>query len=151
MSNCRMEQKRGDEHFEVDKQAFFLYYSQRGDCNGSNDNASAERFGETPSSPSFLAADNTGIKPCGVQNVATETATEIIRFLSTNPSSQEVFEYSISERAQLRLRRLLALNEAGALGEMEQLELDELQQIEHIMIMLKAQITKQLQHKKQCH
>jgi hypothetical protein len=87
----------------------------------------------------------------GYKTLATETATEIIHFLSTNPSPPEVLDYSVSERAQLRLRRLLALNEAGVLGETEQLELDELQQIEHIMIMLKAQIKKELQPKEQCH
>ena len=54
----------------------------------------------------------------------------------------------MSKRAQERLRRLLALNGAGMLGEMEQLELDEIQQIEHIMIMLKTQIAEELQQKK---
>ena len=86
----------------------------------------------------------------GFKTLATETATEIIRFLSANPSSQEVVDYHVSKRAQERLRRLLALNEAGILGEMEQLELDELQQIEHIIIMLKAQIAEQQQHQGQC-
>lgn len=79
----------------------------------------------------------------GFQTLATETATEIIRFLSTNPTPREVLDYHVSERAQARLQRLLALNTAGILGEMEQLELDELQQIEHIIIMLKAQIAEQ--------
>lgn len=48
----------------------------------------------------------------GFRTLATETATEIIQFLSTNPSPQQVLDYHVSERAQLRLRRLLALNEA---------------------------------------
>ena len=87
----------------------------------------------------------------GFKTPATETASEIIRFLSTNPSSQEVLGYHVSKRAQARLRRLLTLNEAGVLGATEQLELDELQQIEHIIIMIKAQIAEQLQHKGQCH
>lgn len=81
----------------------------------------------------------------GFKTLATETATEIIQFLSTNPSPQEALDYHVSERAQARLRRLLALNEAGLLGETEQLELDEIQRIEHTMIMLKAQLAKQLQ------
>ncbi|NIO82889.1 MAG: hypothetical protein GTN68_20275 [Candidatus Aminicenantes bacterium] len=85
----------------------------------------------------------------GCKTLATETASEIIRYLSTNPSPQEVLDYHTSDRAQARLRRLLALNEAGVLGEMEQLELDELQQIEHIMIMLKTQISEQIQRKEQ--
>jgi hypothetical protein len=39
----------------------------------------------------------------------------------------------------------LALNAAGVLGVEEQLELDELQRIEHILIMLKAQVAGQEQ------
>jgi hypothetical protein len=80
----------------------------------------------------------------GFRTLATETATETIQFLLTNPSAQEVLNYHASERAQQRLQRLLALNEAGLLGEAEQLELDELQRIEHTLIMLKAQLAKQL-------
>jgi hypothetical protein len=76
----------------------------------------------------------------GFRTLATKTATEIVQFLSTNPSQQEVFNYHVSERAQARLQRLLTLNNAGLLGEPEQLELDELQQIEHTIVMLKAQL-----------
>ncbi len=83
----------------------------------------------------------------GLKTQATETATEIIQFLSKNPSPQDVLNFHVSKRAQERLRRLLALNEAGVLGEMEQLELDELQQIEHIIIMLKTQIAEEQQHR----
>lgn len=79
----------------------------------------------------------------GFKTLATETASEIIHFLSKNPSSRKVLNFHVSARAQARLRRLLVLNEAGELGESEQLELDELQKIEHIMIMLKAQIAGQ--------
>ena len=81
----------------------------------------------------------------GFKTPAAETAAEIIRFLSKNPSPQEVFNHQVSKRAQDRLRRLLILNEASLLGEIEQLEMDELQQIEHIMIMLKAHVAEQLQ------
>jgi len=81
----------------------------------------------------------------GFKTLAIKTATEIIQFLSTNPSPQELLDYNVSERAQARLQRLLTLNESGMLGEAEQLELDELQQIEHTMIMLKAQLARELQ------
>jgi hypothetical protein len=81
----------------------------------------------------------------GFKTLATETATEIIEFLSTDPSPQAVLDYHVSERGQARFQRLLALNEAGLLREIEQLELDELQKIEHIMIMLKAEVAGRLQ------
>lgn len=79
----------------------------------------------------------------GFKTLATATATEVIEFLSSAPKPQDVLTFHVSERAQARLQRLLALNEAGLLGEDEQRELDELEQIEHIMVMLKAQLGKQ--------
>ena len=76
----------------------------------------------------------------GCKTVAAATATEVLEFLAQGPTAEEVLAYHASERAQHRLQRLLALNAAGLLGEEEQQELDELQQIEHIIIMLKAQL-----------
>ena len=72
----------------------------------------------------------------GFQTVAAATATEVIQFLSQDPTPQDVLAYHVSERAQTRLQRLLALNAAGMLGAEEQLELDELQGIEHILLSL---------------
>ena len=76
----------------------------------------------------------------GYKTVAAATATEVLEFLARGPSPAEVLAYHASTRAQDRLQRLLALNAAGLLGEDEQQELDELQQIEQIIIMLKAQL-----------
>ena len=83
----------------------------------------------------------------GFQTVATATATEVIQFLSKDPSPQEILAYHVSDRGQTRLQRLLTLNTAGMLKEEEQQELDELQRIEHILIMLKTQISERLQQK----
>lgn len=80
----------------------------------------------------------------GFRTLAAATATEVVQFLSKNPSPQDVLDYHVSERAQARLQRLLALNEAGMLSEVEQLELDELQRLEHVIIMLKAEVAQQL-------
>jgi len=79
----------------------------------------------------------------GFKTLATATATEVIEFLSGNPKPADVVNFHISERAQAHLQRLLVLNQAGLLGENEQRELDELQQLEHIMVMLKARLLKQ--------
>ncbi len=76
----------------------------------------------------------------GFKTPAAATAADIIGFLSGNPSPQEVFGYHVTETSQSRLRRLLAFNQARYLGEAEQLELDELQRLEHIIIMLKARV-----------
>ena len=81
----------------------------------------------------------------GCQTVAAATATEVIQFLSQDPTPQAVHAYHVSEQGQVRLQRLLALNAGGMLGEEEQLELDELQRLEHVLIMLKAQVAQRLQ------
>ena len=71
---------------------------------------------------------------------AAATASEIVDFLASNPTTEAVRGYHVSEEAQLRLRRLLALNSEGLLGEEEQRELDDLAQLEHTLVMLKASI-----------
>jgi hypothetical protein len=76
---------------------------------------------------------------------AAEMSSEIVDFLLGNPTVDEVLAYHASVRAQHRLQRLLALNEAGLLSEAEQAELAELEQLEHIIIMLKAQVFDQIQ------
>lgn len=73
------------------------------------------------------------------KTVAAATASEIVEFLSTNPSQSALLNFHVSNAAQERLQRLLALNEAGLLSPQEQDELDELEQIEHILVMLKTQ------------
>lgn len=75
----------------------------------------------------------------GFKTPAVQTVSEIIEFLTTSPSPNEVLDYHVSERAQTRLQRLLAINAAGLASAEEQAELDETGQIEHIVIMLKAQ------------
>lgn len=83
----------------------------------------------------------------GFKTQATETATEIVEFLATQPLPEAVLGYHVSERAQTRLQRLLTLNEVGMLGENEQRELDEMQRIEHIIVMLKIQVAGQYQQR----
>jgi len=81
----------------------------------------------------------------GFTTLAAVTAAEVIAFLSRNPSPSEVLGYQASERSQDRLRRLLALNGAGLLGELEQRELSEFEHVEHIVVMLKAQANELVQ------
>ena len=71
---------------------------------------------------------------------ASITASEIVEFLLGNPTTQDLLDFHVSDRGQVRMQRLLALNEAGLLGESEQNELDELELLEHILISLKAQV-----------
>ena len=80
----------------------------------------------------------------GFKTPAAQTAAEIIQFLSAGPSPAEVVNHHVSDRAQERVRRLLALNAGGASSEEEQAELDEVEQIEHVMILLKARAQEEI-------
>ncbi|HVV81502.1 MAG TPA: hypothetical protein VHE35_00435 [Kofleriaceae bacterium] len=82
----------------------------------------------------------------GFRTQAVETASEIVEFLAGGPSAVEVFEYHASDRSQRRLRRLFALQAAGQLSPEEQTEQDELERIEHILIMLKARLQREHVH-----
>ncbi len=75
----------------------------------------------------------------GLRTPASETGAEIIDFLLSSPPAEEIMAFHVSSRAQSRLQRLLTLNEAGLLSEAEARELDELERIEHVVVMLKAQ------------
>ncbi|MBI3958741.1 MAG: hypothetical protein HY328_08025 [Chloroflexi bacterium] len=74
---------------------------------------------------------------------AAQTSAEIVDFLLGNPTPDEVMGYHASDRSQERLQRLFALNSAGLLSEAEQSELTELERLEHIIVMLKAQVASQ--------
>lgn len=84
----------------------------------------------------------------GLRTPAIATVTEIVEFLAQDPTPQEIFRYHVSERAQMRMRQLLALNREGLLSESEQLELDEMEKIQHIVIMFKADIAEQIGYKR---
>ena len=75
------------------------------------------------------------------------TVAEIIAFLSANPSPDAISHYHVSQRAQERLRHLLALNAAGRVSLDEERELDEIETIEPIMMMLKAHVAPALYEK----
>ena len=80
----------------------------------------------------------------GFRTQAVQTASEIIEFLAKGPSPKDVMDFHVSDRAQERLRRLLAISQAGLASEEEQAELDEIGQVEHIVILLKAQALEHL-------
>ena len=78
------------------------------------------------------------LDPSSFKTRAAESATEVKRFLQGGPTLGEVLGFAISERGQTRMQRLPALNREGLLGADEVAELDELQNLEHIVIKLKA-------------
>jgi len=80
----------------------------------------------------------------GFKTPAAQTIADLIGFLSKGPSPKQVAEYKVSARSQQRLRRLLALNQSGLLSKEEKSELDELETLDHMVTLLKAQAHEQL-------
>lgn len=78
------------------------------------------------------------------QTQAAVVVNEISRFFLSGPAASVVLEFRPSPAAQERLQRLLVLNQAGLLSEEENLELDELEQIEHFLRMTKLRLLEQL-------
>ena len=63
---------------------------------------------------------------------------EVIDFLMTRPTPQQIIAFKVSPEAQDRLSSLLDKNREGALTASEVAELDVYEQLEHLMILMKA-------------
>ncbi len=63
---------------------------------------------------------------------------EVLDFLVTRPTPRDIIAFKVSPAAQDRLSSLLAKNREGALAESEMAELDIYEQLEHLMILMKA-------------
>jgi hypothetical protein len=60
---------------------------------------------------------------------------EVLDFLITRPTPEEIVAFKVSAEAQERLRTLLDKNREGTLTEIEAAELDLYEQLEHMMIL----------------
>lgn len=78
---------------------------------------------------------------------AKEAATDLINFLSQNPSPQKVLNYFVSDKLQRRLSDLLDMSREGEATENHQREMDEWDKLEHISILMKAKAGKLLKRK----
>ena len=63
---------------------------------------------------------------------------EVLDFLIKSPIPQDIVNFKVSQQAQKRLQILLDKNRDSILNEMEIAELDVYEQLEHLMILLKA-------------
>jgi hypothetical protein len=63
---------------------------------------------------------------------------EVLDFLIESPIPQDIVNFKVSQQAQTRLQILLDKNREATLNEMEIAELDVYEQLEHLMILLKA-------------
>lgn len=63
---------------------------------------------------------------------------EVLDFLIKRPTPEEIIAFKVSARAQIHLQELLEKNRTGSLSQMELAQLDVYEQLEHLMILLKA-------------
>ncbi|NJK69313.1 MAG: hypothetical protein HC941_24825 [Microcoleus sp. SU_5_3] len=67
-----------------------------------------------------------------------EVYREVLDFLIQTPTPQDILSFKVSQNAQTRLQILLDKNREATLTPMEIAELDVYEQLEHLMILLKA-------------
>jgi hypothetical protein len=70
---------------------------------------------------------------------------DVLTFLLSSPTPQQIVEFHASDAAQERLRYLLDTNREGTLSSEERAELDEASQMNHFVMLLKAKAHKTLQ------
>ncbi|MBD2459386.1 hypothetical protein H6G80_35855 [Nostoc sp. FACHB-87] len=70
-----------------------------------------------------------------------EVYQEVLDFLLKRPTPEEIIAFKVSEQAEKRLQALLEKNRSGSLNSIEIAELDVYEQLEHLMILLKARAT----------
>lgn len=75
----------------------------------------------------------------GLKTPAHIAAAELITFLSSNPSIQEVQGYRLSAPLQARVEALLERNRQGTLSQEETAELDEFMALERVVRLLKIE------------
>jgi hypothetical protein len=67
---------------------------------------------------------------------------EVIDFLINRPTPEEIIAFKVSPQAQTRLEELLEKNRSATISSVELAELDVYEQLEHLMILLKARALK---------
>jgi hypothetical protein len=67
---------------------------------------------------------------------------EVLDFLIKRPTREEIIAFKVSPQAQTRLSELLEKNRSATLNPMELAELDVYEQLEHMLILLKARALK---------
>ncbi len=69
---------------------------------------------------------------------------EVLDFLVTGPTPEQIIAFHASERAQEQLRLLLERNQNGTLTEQEHAELEEMSRVDHFFTLIKARAMKVL-------
>lgn len=66
------------------------------------------------------------------------TYTEVLDFLIKQPTPEQIAKFKVSNQAQTRLEELLEKNHNGTISEAENSELDIYEQLDQLIILLKA-------------
>jgi len=101
-------------------------------------NAERERLPEILERALELLLADTSAPPLPIVPPAAAFS-EMIEFLSSHPSPEQILSFKLSPRAQARLVELLEKNREAGLTETERAELDWYEYVHHIMARLKAQ------------
>jgi hypothetical protein len=72
---------------------------------------------------------------------------EVYKFLVSSPTPEQIISFHASETTQERVRQLLNQNGEGQLTAEEQAELDEFENVNHMVSMLKIYARQQLAEK----
>ncbi len=72
---------------------------------------------------------------------------EVVDFLTSEPTPEQILAFRPSEAVQERINYLLDANRNGSLSSIEQGELDEFEEIEHLMRRLKIRVRTKLASK----
>jgi hypothetical protein len=64
--------------------------------------------------------------------------TEVLDFLVARPTAEQIVRFKASTKSQVRLRQLLDKNRETSLTDAESAELDTYEQLDHLMMLLKA-------------
>jgi hypothetical protein len=70
---------------------------------------------------------------------------EVLEFLLSSPTTEQIIGFHASEVAQMRLHTLLEANRQGILTSEERAELEEASQLNHIVMLLKAKANQRTQ------
>lgn len=87
---------------------------------------------------SNLEKDLSVIRKKETQSSSTQVYDEVLDFLLSSPTPQDIISFKVTPQAQKRLQTLLEKNREETLTENENTELDVYEQLEHLMILLKA-------------
>lgn len=73
---------------------------------------------------------------------------EVIEFLSSSPTPQQILDFMVSDATQERIDYLLDKNRNERLNDAEHAEMNETLRMDHFMTLLKARIHKKLRQQK---